>query len=186
VATKADVQPAKSDQSDAKRRTMAKLGDSVYRLNTLTDLTGDTFIPQSQLAELRRSATAALDRAIRIGHKPDYRHSENAQAVFPTGTLTYHANVANALAKEFYQRHGATTAGMALETATDQKLKQMDRTVVMTTRYCLRGELGCCLKTAAADRLPARLFLQSGKTKMEVKCDCAKCEMNLLYIAPKS
>ena len=52
-------------------------------------------------------------------------------------------------------------------------------TVVMTTRYCLRRELGACLKAKGSKQLPSTLFLRNGKTLLQLNCDCSHCEMTI-------
>jgi putative protease len=53
---------------------------------------------------------------------------------------------------------------------------------VMTTRFCLRREMGACLKTADADKLPKTLFLRpikEGVRTMRLQFDCANCQMKI-------
>ena len=48
----------------------------------------------------------------------------------------------------------------------------------MTTRYCLRREMGECLKCGSKLRGP--LYLVHGMHRYELQFDCARCEMKLL------
>ena len=89
--------------------------------------------------------------------------------------------MANSLARSLYLSHGVETMEQALEC--DKGPVSNDR-VLMHTRYCLRRELGACLKDKnAASRLPRNLFLRNGKTRLRVVCDCQACEMKIT-IAP--
>ena len=48
----------------------------------------------------------------------------------------------------------------------------------MTTRYCLRRELGACLRNPKqASHLPRNLYLNSGNLKFALAFDCARCRM---------
>ena len=43
----------------------------------------------------------------------------------------------------------------------------------MTTKYCLRYELGACLKTAGATKLKEPLFLENNGQRFRLQFDCA-------------
>lgn len=69
------------------------------------------------------------------------RRPENRQAVFPQTALTGADNVTNPLAERFYREHGVETveAGYDLN-------DRFDGVRVMRMRYCLRREIGQCLR----------------------------------------
>ena len=52
-------------------------------------------------------------------------------------------------------------------------------TPLMHTRYCIRRQLGACLKGKNAGALPRDLYLKTGRTLLQVTCDCKACEMTL-------
>ncbi|MDE6309694.1 MAG: U32 family peptidase, partial [Muribaculaceae bacterium] len=125
---------AKTPQEAQRLRVLGKLGDTIFKLENFNDLLGDRFIPASTLTQLRRNGIELLNRTINITHPYSYRRKENSDAPLPHGTnITYHDNVANRLARQFYAEHGATSIEPALET---QK-GSIDNTRIMTTRYCL-------------------------------------------------
>ena len=169
-----ELQAAKTDQTEARRKVFAKLGSTCYTLRNL-DL-GDTatlFVPASVLTTIRRDAVAALDRSIHISHTYDYRRKEE-QATYPTSRLTYADNVANCLARKFYEEHGVTAIEHAME------LRGAETgDILMTTRFCLRREYGCCLRTPGGKQWPRDLSLTSGNITMAVEFDCANCQMLL-------
>ncbi len=171
------IAPAKTPQQQARLRVLSKLGGTIYRLNNLDDRLGDTFIAASVLADLRRSAIEALQQARQASHSYDYRRSENLSVTLDTSSLSYHANVSNSLADKFYRSHGASDIEPALETSKPSH----GQFVVMTTRYCLRRELGCCLKTPQASRLPRELFLSGGNLRLSLKFDCRQCRMKVIF-----
>lgn len=51
---------------------------------------------------------------------------------------------------------------------------------VMETRYCLRRELGACLKTKSAGKLPDRLYLVSGNNRYKLQFVCDSCLMRVI------
>lgn len=118
-----------------------------------------------------------LSRTIMLTHPFDYRRPEDKTALWPGDTnLTYHDNVANRLAEEFYRDHGAKTIQKALEIASpaDKELR------VMTTRYCMRREYGRCLRTPEGARWPRELYLRDETNRFALEFDCARCRMHLL------
>jgi len=52
----------------------------------------------------------------------------------------------------------------------------------MHTRYCIRRQLGACLRTSGARRLPQSLYLRSGDATLLVTCNCDRCEMTLTRV----
>ena len=129
----------------------------------LTDLLGDSFVPASKLSELRRAIVYALDSAISINHKYVYRKKvEVIDKKLEGVKLTYHDNISNSLAEEFYALSGASIMGKAIEIDKPIRLSEIK---VMTTRYCLRRELECCLKVNKNMVLPSVLYLVNGNNK---------------------
>lgn len=176
TAALASADTARSPQLDARRRVLAKTGDTVYRLRNLDDRVGELFIPASVLTDLRRRVLALLDNASRATYKYRYRLPENLQAVSPgDGLLTIHDNVANCLAEEFYRDHGAREIVRAVEVDAPGAGEDV---VVMTTRYCIRRELGMCLKKTPVHRGP--LYLKAPGLFFRLDFDCKRCGMNVV------
>ena len=173
-----EIQPARTSQLDARRRVLEKVGGTIYNIVSINDIAGDIFIPASMLTVLRRDAIEKLDIAQRLRYQHDYRLAENKSANPPMGTtLSYHDNVSNRLAQQFYNEHGVTSINPALEVQRPQH-----ELVVMTTRYCLRRELDCCLKSSSAKKLPSILFIESGSNRFRIDFDCKKCQMKVVRI----
>lgn len=173
-------QQAKTPQEQNRRRIMEKLGDTIYNLELLDDCLGDCFIPASVLTDARRKLIATLNAAAAATYRFDRRAvdrlSKNAFSVMRP--LTYHDNVANAMAEKFYLDHGAQIAEKAIEVS-----KPKDKeVVVMTTRYCIRRELGACLKEGNASALPSRLFLRNPSGLYRIECKCRECQMKIVKV----
>lgn len=171
------MQRAVTPQEAPRRRILDKLGGTVYRSGRIVDLAGDYFIPASALAALRRDCVEALDSAARATYSYAMRRPEDLSAPLPQGdVLSVHDNVANRLAREFYISHGAVTLAPAMEVDAEGESAGEP---VMTTRYCLRRELGKCLKYPEGKEWQGPLCLVSGQVRLRLEFDCAACRMNV-------
>ncbi len=130
------------------------------------------FIPTSELTALRREALEELTaRAAR--RLPERRpFVENHSAVGPR-VVGDGENVINSLAEQFYRDHGAESVERGRELR-----EEFEDVCVMTTRYCLRREMGECLRDGSKLRGP--LYLTHGHHRYELHFDCARCEMSLI------
>ena len=168
-------EPAKLPQAERQRQVLARLGDTIYRLKQCY-IVGDYFIPVSVIAQLRRETIELLERTHRTSYHRDLRKPENKEASFPNRILESADNVANHIAEQFYRDHGVTTIEPAIEVSGMAN----DSHSVMHTRYCLRRELGACIKDKNAhSKLPSPLFLRNGNTLLKIDCNCSKCEMKI-------
>lgn len=166
---------ARTSQTEARRSNLSRLGDTIYNMCSLDDSLGDMFIPASVLTALRRKAVGALDKVWNMRYRRGTRRpAELADDEF-AGYLDYTANVANSAARDFYLSHGAVAVDDALEVSAP-----VGEVRVMTTRYCLRRELGACLKTRSASALPDGLWLDAPAGRLRLGFDCANCRM-LVY-----
>lgn len=173
-AIECDLQPAAKPQADRQIAEIGKLGGTIYRLNEV-HVADDVFIPASLLARLRRETIDQLDRSYRIIRHIGKRCPEDKTYPCPVTKLEPADNVANHLAERVYRDHGVTDITPALETGS----MVLAQTPLMHTRYCLRRQLGACLKGSNANSLPHDLYLRTGSTKLKVTCDCKSCEMLL-------
>lgn len=176
---------ARTPQEEGRKGIMQRLGDTVYSAADVDDLLGSLFVPASALTSLRREAVAALDRAWRITRTPRRRRDMSASIApdeFAGQALDFHANAANAEAQRFYTAHGAVRVDPALEALPENPHGEVH---VMTTDYCLRRELGACLKTQTAQKLPGQLFLDSPAGRLRLDFDCAACRMKIHRIPTK-
>lgn len=171
---------AKTPQEAHRRNIMAKLGDTDYTLGNVDDRIGERFVPASALTAARRDVLALLDKAAADTYAYDRRKACTLadDAFAGAKALDYHDNVANRLARRFYTGHGASIAEMAIETAP----KKEDELVVMTAKYCLRRELGACLKEKNGTKLPRPLFLKNDSGLYRLDFDCARCGMSVVRL----
>jgi putative protease len=97
-------------------------------------------------------------------------------APYPEKKLDFHANVFNALARKFYEHHGATVTEPAFEALSDTTGK-----TVMTTRYCIRHQLDLCPKALSSGRsVKEPLRLRDAHHTYRLEFDCRQCKMFLI------
>jgi 23S rRNA 5-hydroxycytidine C2501 synthase len=170
-------QPAQKEE--AARETiltqLAKLGNTIF---ACTDIGLETreirFVPISRLNAARRDLIAQLLH-IRQDNRPRLTGavSENA-APYPEKHLTYRGNALNAQAKAFYRRHGVETLESAAESGLD-----MSGRLVMTTKLCVRRELGLCSgrQTHGTDR--PWMLKDEEERQYDVRFRCGPCGMEI-------
>ena len=168
------IEKSNKPQEETRKRTLGKLGDTPYSLEDYNDTVGDIFIPLSLLSTLKRDAVTALERARKAAYRFEYRRkSENP--TFYRGSLLYNDNVANKLSRAFYSKAGVKEIEESLETSGHCNTRRR----VMKTRYCLRRELGKCLKTPQGKTLAGPLSLKGANFVLDLEFDCNKCEMSI-------
>ncbi|MGM9846510.1 MAG: U32 family peptidase [Muribaculaceae bacterium] len=168
---------AKSPQLDARKRVLSKLGDTIFKPENIEDRVGDAFIPASILTQLRRQTISALETSMSASYPYEYR--KDVDKCIPVNrNITRHDNVANKLSEEFYMKHGATSIESALEVSENRQ----DEIQVMTTRYCLRRELGACMRTPDSQKFVSPLTLKSGNLLYRLDFDCKNCRMKVFQI----
>lgn len=171
-------EPAKNPLEPEKY--LGKLGNTIYKLGEFTNhLDKSVFIPASTLASARRELTDLLDKANEATYRYGKRREEDKSYPFMSNIALPEENIANRLAEKFYCDHGVTEIDRAMETG----VCRPDDNVVMTTRYCLRRELGLCLKQnrgSKTNRVREPLYISSGKHRFRLAFDCRRCEMQVL------
>ncbi|MBO4586886.1 MAG: U32 family peptidase [Bacteroidales bacterium] len=163
-------------------KQLSKLGNTPFVATAIVDETqGRYFLPAGTLNQLRREAVDQLI-ALRIAHhRPADSPRSDSGAPYPTPTLDYRANVINEKSEAFYKRHGVNELERGLE-----QTENYDGKALMTTKYCLRYELGCCLqgKNSSKPQLDikptATLLLRNNDRRFRLDFDCQQCQM-LIY-----
>ena len=164
----------------ANREALGRLGNTPFELAGL-QASESRFVPVSVLNGLRRDAAAALETLRRAPRAREGRRAPQRARSLPARELDFTWNIANQAARAFYKRAG----GEVLEPAGDL-LETLAGRVVMTTRHCLKYELGWCevhvnLQPWTHLKEPeGPLFLENGPTRLECRFDCARCRMELV------
>lgn len=134
---------------------------------------GVKFVPASLLATLRREALEGIREAY-VSMPREYAiRPENPDAAYPSPRLTAEENVTNRLAEAFYRDHGVTEIEQGLDLAPTTAGR-----CVMRSAYCIRREIGECLRERP--RIAGDLYLERGAARYKLEFDCARCEMRLV------
>lgn len=157
---------------DTLRTQVSKSGDTIFSVRSVDVVNGGFFVRASLLGEMRREGLEAL-RLKRVAmprrHEP---FVERRQVPYPEKRLAAQDNVTNRLAGEFYRDHGVVEI--------ERGLDLRDTTVgecVMRTSYCLRREIGQCLREHPS--LRGDLYIEHGSHRYLLGFDCNRCEMSL-------
>lgn len=162
-------------------KQLSKLGNTPFAPTKVTDATeGHYFIPALVLNQMRRSAVETL-MSNRMRH---FRPADTAlvrnHTPYPANRLDYRANVINSKAEAFYKHHGINEIEHGIEQTGDY-----DDKALMTTKYCLRYELGCCLQGKNNNRPTANikptdtLVLRNNDRRFRLEFDCSNCQMKI-------
>lgn len=174
-------------------KQLSKLGNTPFTVVKINDVTeGRYFIPAGTLNELRRKAVELL-KEYRIKHfHPEDRPRNDKNQPYPATLLDYRANVINQKAEEFLKHHGVKEITHGVEQTGDYA-----DMALMTTKYCLRYELGCCLqgkesgerKSGHGESLKIAptdtLILRNNNRHFRLEFDCQQCLMRI-YPTPLS
>jgi collagenase-like PrtC family protease len=171
-----EKQPAQ--KREAARQTiltqLAKLGDTIFECSGVQMRTDDVyFLPVSRLNAAKRTLVEQL-LEVRQAHRPRPAGSVRKNTVsYPEKHLTYLGNVLNEKAQAFYRRHGVESIAPAAESGLD-----LSGQAVMTTKYCLRKELGLCRRNGSEPVEPLLLEDEEGH-RFELRFRCGSCGMEV-------
>ncbi|MBR6291567.1 MAG: U32 family peptidase [Bacteroidales bacterium] len=162
-------------------KQLSKLGDTPFSLEQITDTTeGHYFLPASTVNQLRRETIEQLiNHRINHFHPADVCRIDHGES-YPVSELDYRANVINSCSEKFYKNHGVRTIERGVE-----QTGEYDGKALMTTKYCLRYELGCCLhgKTSSGPQVSLqptdKLELRNNTQRFRLEFDCRECLMRV-------
>lgn len=157
------------------RTQLSKTGETIFDLTDVKFSDEEVrFVPVSVLNVLRREAFQRLATKRLEHYRRRQRLPEDPNVRFPQAILEGDANVINSLAERFYRDHGVTHIEPGYDLRSD--LKGVD---VMRMRYCIRRELGMCLRDKPD--YTGNLYLRHGTFLYELCFDCARCMMTVHY-----
>ncbi len=154
---------------------LKKSGDTIFVVNDIKIEGEILFIASSLLSDMRREALSAL-HALRLErYSRPALFSERAEAQVVEESLSAEYNITNSVAEKFYLDHGAkdVTPGHDLTAHFSEER-------VMQSSYCIRREIGECLKEGSKLRGP--LYIERGANRYRLDFDCKICRMNLICI----
>ncbi|MBN2340615.1 MAG: U32 family peptidase [Deltaproteobacteria bacterium] len=166
---------------DAATQAMHKTGNTPFVVETFSVGEGPLpFVPVSVLNGVRRKVLAQLVTL----RENQMRAMRQARAFRFTpspylGKVDAYHNVCNRFAERFYERCGVSDVARGLE-----ETRNYAGARVMVSKYCLRRELGACLKETNAEQLPEPLWLVDAddeRRRLRLRFDCARCEMQVVW-----
>lgn len=160
------------------KKQFSKLGETVFSCAGLDiNLKNIYFIPVKTLNELRRKLSDDIYNLRQKEYKQEKAFIEKNEIPYVYENLDFRSNVLNKYAESFYRRHGVVT----IEPAAESGLRLKNKTV-MTTKYCIKFELGLCAKQNPSTNLKNALTLvDEQKKEYLLDFDCADCEMNIIF-----
>lgn len=156
---------------------LSKTGETIFSIQEIKILwKNQYFFKISLLNEMRRNILKMLLEERIKNYKVEQFELKESQVPFIAKELNYESNVANKLARMFYEKHGVLKIEPAFELIKERQGKK-----VMTTKHCLKHYFGYCTKTGKTVELKEPLYLVNEKgQKFLLKFDCAKCQMEVL------
>ena len=162
-------------------KQLSKLGETEFTCSDLhIQIDPLPFLPVSFLNDLRRAAVTALQNT-RSEQRPQLRSAGIVpnSVPYPLKEISYLGNVLNEKAAAFYRRHGVEKIEPAAESGLDMTGRK-----VMTTKYCLKFELGACPRHNGEKKLSEPLTLvDSEGHRLELKFNCRECVMEVFFAA---
>ena len=157
---------------------LAKTGFTPYTADEIDVVFSQNwFLPISKINEMRRTVYEQLSE-IRLANYVRHEHQiVKTSHPYPESKLDFTYNVANKVARKFYERHGVTEIEKAFELQWDP-----GKSRVMTTKYCIKYELEKCPKyhkDTMDGKLKEPLVLKQGELEYKLKFNCKPCEMEI-------
>ncbi|MFT5699348.1 MAG: collagenase-like PrtC family protease [Desulforhopalus sp.] len=157
-------------------KQLKKSGGTIFSVHSVeVDLPSNLFYPASIFNEIRRKGFArhADSRVDNFRVKPT--RSRANHGIWPADDVSYFDNIANNKALAFYKNHGVARVDSAFEKAAD-----VSGAALMTTKYCIKAQLGGCPKMKGSRKdMEGSLFLSDQAGEYALAFDCRKCEMQL-------
>lgn len=173
-------EPTKNNLSieDNIKTQLAKTGFTPYTADEITiQFSENWFLPISKINEMRRTVYEQLTEIRLKNYKREEHQIVKTDHPFPVDQLDFTYNVANKMARKFYERHGVTEIEKAFELQWDP-----GKSRVMTTKYCIKYELERCPKYHPEHRdkkVKEPLVLKQGELEYKLKFNCKPCEMEI-------
>lgn len=171
---------AKSEESTIPniKKNLAKTGNTPFIVDDIVvEFSKNWFLPISKVNEIRRIVLEQLmDIRVKEYHREEFQ-IQKTDHPYPVKQLDFTYNVSNELARTFYKRHGVTEIEKAFELQWDP-----GKSRVMTTKYCVKYELGKCpkfQKETMGEKVVEPLVLKHGENEYKLKFKCKPCEMEI-------
>ncbi|MFT5728698.1 MAG: collagenase-like PrtC family protease [Desulforhopalus sp.] len=157
-------------------KQLKKCGGTIFSVgNVQVNLFSNQFYPAAIFNEIRRESFVrhAEVRIDSFKSKPSPPRVDRGK--WPVGDVSYLDNICNIKALEFYKKHGGAQTTSAFE-----KAEVVEGAALMTTKYCIKAQLGSCPKMKGTKKgMEGPLILSDNTGEYNLSFDCGKCEMEL-------
>lgn len=173
-------QPAQKKEAAQQtlRTQLTKLGNTIFECSDLQmqmQMQDSYFLPVSRLNAAKRELVEQLLQVRETNRPRPTGGVQRNDFRYPQGHLTYLGNALNAKARAFYRRHRVETIEPAAESGIDLSGK-----VVMTTKYCLRRELGLCPGPGGKTVAEPMILEDEDGRRYSIRLRCGDCGMDVL------
>ena len=160
------------------KKNLSKTGNTPFIVDDIEiTFSENWFLPISKINEVRRTVLENLITVrVRDYHREEFQITKTDHP-YPVKELDFMYNVSNKMARAFYERHGVTEIEKAFELQWDP-----GKSRVMTTKYCVKYELGKCpkyQKDTMGEKVVEPLMLKHGENEYKLKFNCKPCEMEI-------
>ena len=168
---------AHNNPREHRQRQLMKWGDTIFAVEKYEDTIGEEFVPASILTDMRRRLAEALISTLSAQRVIARAASTSTYTLPAEGKhLNYRTNVSNKAAQRFYKKCGVEEIEPAIEVAKAHRGKGL---MLMETRYCVRREIGACLKEGGEKLYAEPLTLRGQGFEMRLEFDCKNCKMRV-------
>lgn len=157
---------------------LGKSGNTIFEISEVSvNFSTPYFLTIKSLNEARRELLENLE----IERLKNYAATKGEilknNIPYPDTELNYSSNISNSLAIDFYKRHGSKIVQKSVETG------EIPLDInLMTTKYCIKFELGLCEKFQKPKEKTSELFLKNLNNKFALEFDCKNCLMKVKNI----
>jgi len=156
-------------------RQLKKSGGTIFAVEGVAvDLSAEAFYPAAVYNELRRQALAHHEAVRLASYRQQHVELQVSDVPWPEAEVSYLDNIANRKAEDFYRRHGVREIDRGTLSAGN-----VAECALMTTRYCIKAQLGICPKekkrSGGEPVMPLTLSDNTGD--YELTFDCRHCGM---------
>lgn len=160
------------------KKNLSKTGNTPFIVDKIKiNFTENWFLPIGKINEMRRNVLDLLiENRIKNYNRLEIPIKKTTHP-YPVENLDFMYNVSNDLARQFYHRHGVKEIEKAFELQWDP-----GKSRVMTTKYCVKYELGKCpkfQKDTMGEKVKEPLVLKHGMNEYKLKFKCKPCEMEI-------
>lgn len=161
-----------------------KTGNTIFEIDRI-EVKLD-YLPFISIAEMNSIRNSLLENLLAVRNE-NYNLIRNelrfAIPEYFEKIVDFKSNIANKLSKELYEEAKVNSIEEAFEKKSDFRDK-----VVMTTKYCIKYEIGICpvfqkelMDENELELSKKQLYLKDNSHKYKLEFDCKNCEMKIIY-----